>query len=147
MSQENFSNSTPKPYPEADSSEQIGKVAETVSTAYAARADAKWKPPARTIAGLAADEEVWSFVKANDLLPHLETAIQLARKTFLNVREMWLAYLPDPELPKFNSVGIWVKAVGTPEELFEQYKKYVSLFTHDVPSEYRHQIGMLVGVT
>jgi len=146
MSQEFSSNSNPKPYPEGDSSQQISKVSETASTAYAVRTDAKWKPPARTIAGLAADDEVWSFVKANDLLPHLETAIQLARKTFGEVREMWLSYEPDPELPRFNSIGIWVKAAGTPEELFEQYKKYVNLFTHDVPSEYRHQIGMLVGV-
>jgi len=148
MSQKNSqnSNSTPKPYPEADSSQQIGQVAETASTAYAVRTDAKWKPPARTIAGLAADDEVWAFVKVNDLLPHLETAIQLARGTFSDVREMWLSYEPDPEIPKFNSIGIWVKAAGTPEELFEQYKKYVNLFTHDVPSEYRHQIGILVGV-
>ena len=139
-------NSTPKPYPEADSSQQAGKVSETASTAYATRTDAKWKPPARTIAGLAADDEVWAFVRANDLLPHLETAIQLVRKTFFDVREMRLSYELDPEIPKFNSIVIWVKAHGTVENLFEQEKKYVRAFNEAALPELRHQIGLFIGV-
>jgi len=138
--------STPKPYPEADSSQPASKVAETASTAYVVRTDAKWRPPARTIAGLAADDEVWSFVRANDLLPHLETAIQLVRKTFFDVLEMRLSYELDPELPKFNSVVIWAKARGTVEELFELEKKYVRAFNEALPPEVRHQIGLFLGV-
>lgn len=135
-----------KPYPEAEASEPIGIVAETATAAYGTRMDTNWKPPARMIAGLAADDEVWSFVRANDLLPHLETAIQLVRKTFFNVGAMRLSYEPDPELPKFNSVVIWAKAPGTVEELFEQEKKYIHEFCETVPSEHRHQIGLLLGV-
>jgi len=146
MSQENFSNSTPKPYPEADSPEQIGKVSETASAAYAVRTDAKWRPPAQTIAGLAADDEVWSFVKANDLLPHLETAIQLVRKNLAPVDEMRLSYELDPELPSFNSVVIWAKARGAVEEVFEQEKKYIREFVDAVPPDYRRQIGLFLGV-
>jgi hypothetical protein len=146
MSQENSSNSTPQPYPDADSSEQIGKVSEIASAAYAVRTDAKWIPPAQTIAGLAADDEVWTFVKANDLLSHLETAIQLVRQTFFDVREMRLSYEPDPELPKFNSIVIWAKAPGTVEELFEQEKKYTREFVEAVPPDRRHQIGLFLGV-
>jgi len=149
MNQKNSqnSNSTPKPYPEGNSSsQQIGKVSETATAAYAVRTDAKWRPPARTIAGLSADDEVWAFVKANDLLPHLETAIQLARKSFLDVREMWLSYEPDPELPKFNSVVIWAKARGMVEELFEQEKKYIRAFNSVVPYESSYKIALLVSV-
>ncbi|MGH7596210.1 MAG: hypothetical protein ACREOI_07650 [bacterium] len=148
MSQETSAkpDSTAKPYPEAESSsEQIGKVAEAVAT-YAVRSEPRWKAPSQKIAGLAANDEVWTFVKANDLLPHLETAIQLVRKTFLDVHEMWLSYEPDPEIPKFNSIGIWVKARGTVEVLFEQEKKYIRAFNEVVPSEHCHQISLLLGL-
>jgi hypothetical protein len=138
------SKSAAKPYPEA-APQPAGKVAEAVAT-YGVHTTSKPRTSARTIAGLKADQEVWAFVKANNLLPHLEVSIRLARETFVDIRKIWLSYEPDPELPKFNSIVIWVKAHGTPQELFEQYKKYVSLFTNAVPSEHRHQIGMLVGV-
>lgn len=144
MSQENPSK--PKSYSEVDSSQPFNKVSETVSTAYAARTDPKWKPPTRTIAGLAADDEVWAFVRANDLLQHLETAIQLVRQIFFDVREMRLSYEPDPELTSFNSIVIWAKAPGTVEELFEQEKKYTREFVEAVPPDRRHQIGLLLGV-
>ncbi len=148
MSQEISSkpDSTHKPYPEAESSsEQIGKVAEGVAT-YEVLSKPQWKAPLPTIAGLVADDEVWSFVKANDLLPHLETAIRLAQEKFFDVLKIWLSYEPDPELPKFNSIVIWVKVRGTVEELFEQEKKYIRAFNEAIPPDYRHQIGLLLGV-
>ncbi len=142
------SNSPPKPYPEGDSAPKpIGKVAETASVAYGMRTDTKWKPPpARTIAGLAADDEVWSFVRANGLLPHLETAIQLARRTFSDLREIRLTYDPDPELPFFNCVTINAKAKGTVEEVFAQDQNYTSVFVETIPAEKRHQITLHVGI-
>ena len=148
MSQENStkSNSAAKPYPEAESSsEQVDKVAEGVAT-YTVSATPKSRAPARTIAGLAADDEVWTFVKANDLLPHLETTIRLVRETFANVREIRLSYEPDPEIPFFNSVTIYVKAVGTVEEVFEQEKRYTRAFIQAIQSEKRHQITLLVSI-
>jgi hypothetical protein len=89
MSQEILNpDSAPKPYSETESSsQQIGKVAEAVAT-YAVRSTPKPRAAVRTIAGLAADDEVWAFVKANNLLPHLETAISLAQKAFLKLKEI-----------------------------------------------------------
>lgn len=136
--------SAAKPYPEA-AHKPAGKVAENVAT-YAVRTTPKPKVLARTIAGLAADDEVWAFVKANALRSHLETAIRLIRTTFIDVREVKLSYEPDPELPNFNSIGIRLKASGTVEALFGQYKKYVRAFVEAIPSECRHQISLLVSV-
>jgi hypothetical protein len=146
MSQESSnSDSAPKPYPEMEST-PTGKVAEAAAATYAVRTTPKPKMPARTIAGLAADDEVWTFVKANNLLPHLETAIRLARKTFVDVREMRLSYEPDPEIPKFNSIVIWVKARGTVEDVFAQDQNYTRVFVEEIPLEKRHQINLLVSV-
>jgi hypothetical protein len=138
------SKSAAKPYPEA-AHQPAGKVAEGVAT-YAVVSTPKPRIAARTIAGLAADDEVRTFVKANNLLPQLETAIRLARETFIDIREMWLSYEPDPELPKFNSIVIWVKTRGTVENLFEQEKKYIRAFNESIPPDFRHQIGLLLGV-
>jgi hypothetical protein len=41
---------------------------------------------------------------------------------------------------------IWVKARGTVENLFEQEKKYVRAFNENIPPDFRHQIGLLLGV-
>jgi hypothetical protein len=138
------SKSAAKPYPEA-AHEPAGKVAEGVAT-YTVHSMPKPRVTARTIAGLAADDEVWAFVKANSLLPHLETAIRLARETFIDIREMWLSYEPDPEIPFFNSVTIYAKAVGTVEEVFEQEKRYTRAFIQAIQSEKRHQITLLVSI-
>ncbi|MGH7451476.1 MAG: hypothetical protein ACRENG_09045, partial [bacterium] len=75
------SKSAAKPYPEA-ANQPARKVAEAVAT-YIVRSTPKPRAAARTIAGLTVDGEVWAFVKANNLLPHLETAIRLARETFI----------------------------------------------------------------
>jgi hypothetical protein len=138
------SKSAAKPYPEAIH-QPAGKVAEGLAT-YTVRATPKPRAAARTIAGLKADQEVWAFVKANNLLPHLETAIQLARETFAEVSEIRLSYEPDLEIPFFNSVTIYVTAVGTVEELFEQEKRYTRAFVQAIPSEKRHQITLLVSI-
>ncbi len=140
------SKSADKPYPEAESSSpQAGKVAEGVAT-YAAYATPMPKTPARTIAGLAADNDVWSFVTANNLLPYLETAIGLVRETFSTLREIKLAYEPDPELAFFNAVVIYVKASGAVEELFEQENGYVRSYIRYIPLEHSQKIVMLLGV-
>jgi hypothetical protein len=137
------SKSAAKPYPKA-AHQPAGKVAEGVAT-YGVLATQKPKA-ARTIAGLAADDEVWTFVKDNNLLPHLEKAIRLVREKFINVREMRLSYEPDPEIQKFNSIGIGVKVRGTVEEVFEQEKKYIRAFNETVPFQYSYQISLLVSV-
>ncbi|MCI0694932.1 hypothetical protein L0337_23350 [candidate division KSB1 bacterium] len=138
------SKSAAKPYPET-AYQPAGKVAEALAT-YGVLATPKPKTAARTIAGLKADSEVWAFVDANNLLPHLQTAIRLARDTFIDIRKMWLSYEPDPELPKFNSIVIWVKARGTVENLFEQEKKYIRAFNESIPPDFRYQIDLLLGV-
>jgi hypothetical protein len=138
------SKSAAKPYPEA-ANQPAGKVAEGVAT-YIVRSTLKPRAAARTIAGLAADDEIWAFVKANNLRSHLETAIRLAREIFADVREIRLSYEPDPEILFFNSVTIYVKAVGTVEELFEQEKRYTRVFIQAIPPEKRHQITLLVSI-
>lgn len=138
------STSAAKPYPEA-AHKPAGKVAEAVAT-YIVRSTPKLRTPARTIAGLVADDEARAFVKANDLRSHLETAIRLAWETFFEVRGMRLSYEPDPELPFFNSVAINVKARGTVEQVFEQEQNYTSAFVDAIPPEKRHQISLLVSI-
>ncbi len=138
------SKSAVKSYPEA-AHKPAGKVAEGVAT-YAVSTTPKPRAAARTIAGLAADDEVWAFVKANDLRSHLETAIRLAWETFFEARGMRLSYEPDPELPFFNSVAINVKARGTVEQVFEQEQNYTSAFVDAIPPEKRHQISLLVSI-
>lgn len=138
------SKSAAKHYPEA-TNQPAGKLAEGVAT-YGVHTTSKPRTSARTIAGLKADQEVWVFVKANNLLPHLETAIRLARETFADMREIRLSYEPDPEIPFFNSVTIYVKAVGTVEELFEHEKRYTRAFIQAIPPEKRHQITLLVSI-
>ncbi len=148
MTEKNSPNhdSIPKPYPEAESSsEQVGKVAEGVAT-YVVRSTPKPRVAARTIAGFPASDEVWAFVKANNLLPSLEAAIRLVKETFFTLKEIKLAYEPDPELPFFNAVVIYAKAVGTVETLFEQETKYVRAFGRNIPFEDSHKIVMLLGV-
>lgn len=136
------SKSAVKPYPEARHT-PAGKVAEAVST-YIVRSTPKPRTPARTIAGHVSEDEVWTFVKANDLLPHLETAISLAQKAFLKLKEIKLSFAPDPEIPDFSSIAIKIKAAGSIEELVEQNKTYVRFFIQSVPSEHHRQIDLLL---
>jgi hypothetical protein len=146
MSQETSAkpNSTAKPYPGVESSsEQVGKVAEGVAT-YTVVSTPKPRIAARTIAGLAADDEVWAFVKANDLSPHLETAISLAQKAFTKLKEIKLSFSPDHEFPEFSSIVIKIKAAGSIKDLVGQNKAYVHFFIQSVPSEYHHQIDLLL---
>lgn len=138
------SKSAAKPYPEA-AHQPAGKVAEGVAT-YGVRVAPKPRAAARTIAGLKAEQEVWTFVKANNLLPSLETAIRLVRETFPTLQEIRLAYEPDPELPFFNAIVIYAKAAGTVETLFEQETKYVRVFGRNIPYEDSHKIVMLLSV-
>jgi hypothetical protein len=138
------SKSAAKPYPEA-ANQPAGKVAEGLAT-YTVRSTPKPRATVRTIAGLEADDEVWEFVKMNNLLPHLETAIRLTRETFPTWREMKLAYEPDPESSFFNAVVIYVKAVGTVEELFEQENRYIRAYGRHIPRELSQKIVMLLSV-
>ena len=148
MSQETSAkpDSTAKQYPDAESSsEQVGKIAEGVAT-YIVHSTPKPRVAARTIACLVVDDEVWAFVKVNNLLPHLETAIRLAQEIFPTLREMKLAYEPDPESLFFNAVVIYVKAVGTVEELFEQENRYIRAYGRYISHELSQKIVMLLSV-
>lgn len=148
MSQETLAkpDSTAKPYLEAESSsEQAGEVAEGVVT-YVVRSTPKPRAAARTIAGLAADDEVWAFVKVNNLLPSLETAIQLVKETFSTLKEIKLAYAPDPESSFFNAIVIYVKAAGTVETLLEQETKYIRASGRNIPYEDSHKTVMHLSV-
>jgi hypothetical protein len=133
------------PMPDSAAANPTDKAAESVA-AYISSMQPKLRASVRTIAGIPADDEVWTFVKANELLPDLEAAIQLAQQAFPAMREIKLSYEPDPEIPFFNSVVIHVKASGTVEELFEQDKNYIRMFTQAVPFEHSHQIVLMLSV-
>lgn len=135
------SDSSAKPYPEPESisPEQTGKVAEAVAT-YSMRSEPKPKTPVRTIAGITADDAVWAFVKANALLSHLETAIQLVRETFPNLQKISLRFAPDPEIPFFDAIVIDIKVEATMEEMLEMHNAFLRNSRKSMPSEIRHKI-------
>jgi hypothetical protein len=94
---------TLKPYPgqETSPAKQSGKVAEAVPPyiphSERERAPLRHQPELRYIAGLPASDEVWRFAQDNALVPHVETAVRLAREHFKEIREIKLTYSPDPE--------------------------------------------------
>jgi hypothetical protein len=118
------SDSSAKPYPESTSPEQTGKVAEAVAT-YAVHWEPKPKTPARTIAGITADDAVWAFVKANTILSHLKTAIQLVREAFPKLQKISLRFAPDPEIPFFDAIVIDIKPLRSKIQ-----KLILNLFYH-----------------
>jgi hypothetical protein len=138
------SDSNAKPYPESESTspEQTGKVAEAVAT-YAVHWEPKPKTPARTIAGITADDAVWAFVKANTLLSHLETAIQLVRETFPNFQKISLRFAPDPEIPFFDAIVIDIKVEATMEKMLEMHNAFLRNSRKSMPSEIRHKIILI----
>lgn len=126
----------PQPYPEADSvtPEQIGKVAEGVAAyAYAPmKQTASWQ---RLIAGISASEEVWRFAAANELIPHLETAVQVVREAFHKTGKMRFSYQIDPEIENEACVIIHAEVSGTLEELVHQDWAYTKAIVRTLPMD------------
>jgi hypothetical protein len=112
---------------------------------YAPRSELKPRIPARTIAGITADDAVWAFVKANNLLSHLETAIQLVRETFPNLQKISLRFAPDPEIPFFDAIVIDIKVDVKLEEMLEKHNAFLRNSRKSMPLEFRHKIILIPG--
>ncbi|MDZ7360694.1 MAG: hypothetical protein ONB46_08205 [candidate division KSB1 bacterium] len=143
---------TPKPYPEQEASpaNQPDKIAEAVSPyitrSETERATLHRKPRLRYIAGLPASDEVWRFAQENALVPHVETAVRLARETFKEIREIKLTYSPDPEIPHWETIALDIYVSGTIDELLETDAKYRRAFTTTIPDAKQFNICTLLHV-
>jgi len=142
---------TPKPYPEAESisATQPNQVAEAVAASYLTRTEIErgtfYRQPApRFIAGLSASDEVWRLAKEKELVPHIETAVRLAREHFKEIREITLTYLPDPEIPHWETIAVNLYVTGTLDELLQADQKYTRAFTTIIPDEKQFNICPLL---
>jgi hypothetical protein len=131
------------PEPKPVSAEQ-SKVAEpaasyTISPSTATSAN-KLMTMRRRIAGLKAPDEVWEFAQKHHLIPHLETAVRLAKESFHDIRTMDLAFDPDPEEPTLDGVILRLKVGGPMAEWEKQYKVYALKFIEEIPNDFRSKI-------
>jgi len=140
---------TPKPYPEPETtSAESNKIAEGVSP-YITRAKTERgtfhpRPAPRYIAGLPASDEVWRFAQEHGLAPHIETAVRLAREAFKEIREITLDYLPDPEIPHWETITIDLHAAGSMDELLNADANFTRNFNQVIPDEYHLKITPLL---
>lgn len=134
-------NSKKYPGPEQSPVEQ-SKVAESVASYATAVSTSATTLVAksRRSAGLEASNEVWEFAQRHRLVPHLETAVRLARESFRDIRMMYLTFDPDPEEPKLDGIVIHIK-VGRPVDEWEkQYKVYALRFVKEIPNKFHSKI-------
>jgi hypothetical protein len=132
---------TSKPYPKQETgpATQPDKVAEALSP-YIARTETKRsvslkkvEPP--RIAGLPASDEVWRFAQENALMPHVETAVRLARENFKKIRDIRLDYMVDPEIPNRADLVINLYVTGTFDELIQADNNYIRAINTSIPDE------------
>jgi hypothetical protein len=134
------------PEPKPHSSRQ-SKVAESVAAYTASPAAAKRKSSAkkRRIAGLEASDEVWEFAQKHRLVPHLETAIRLAKESVDNPRSLYLTFEPDPEIPSLHGIGINARVSSRNLDDWErQYRAFQQRFLQELPKEAQHRICLFL---
>jgi len=136
MEQNHTSNhdSAVRQYPTAESVavEQIGKVAEPVA-AYVYAPSQSMTPASRFIAGIPAAESVWRFAVANELVPHLETAVRLVQKSFHQAGEVKFTYDIDPEIENESWITLWFKVSGPLDNLLNEQSTYRKGMRQAVP--------------
>jgi hypothetical protein len=134
----------PEPKPHAS---RPSKVAESVAgyTVSPAATKRRSSPKLRRIAGLEASDEVWDFVQKHQLVPHLETAIRLAKESVDNPRSLYLTFEPDPEIPSLHGIGINGRISSRNLDDWErQYRAFQQRFLREIPNEVQHQICLLL---
>lgn len=137
-----------KKYPETKpDSARPSKVAESVAGYTVSPAVTKRKSLAKhhRIAGLEASDEVWKFAQKHQLVPHLETAVRIARKSLDNPRALYLTFEPDPEIPSLHGIGINAKIEGTLEDWNRQYLAFQKRFLKEIPPEVHSKICLFLG--
>jgi len=141
---------TPKPYPEQETTpaNQPNKVGEAVSP-YLTRSETEQatlhrKPEPRYIAGLPASDEVWRFAQENALVPHVGTAVRLARETFKEIRNIRFDYMSDPEIPNREILEIHLYVTGLFEELLQADQNYIRAINTAIPDEFNDKMCPLL---
>jgi len=136
----------PRPYPTAEEkNEALSRVAESVAAySVATPTSTSFRKPRRAeekrIAGYAVSDEVWQFAAANDLKPHLETAIRLVHECFPTVSDVQLLHEIDWEIEDRSYIVIEIKITGSIPTLLEQYNRFTTQKIRQVPPEKRDKI-------
>ncbi len=131
----------PRPYPTAeDKDEALSQVAESAAAySVATPTSTSFRKPQRVeekrIAGYAVSDEVWQFAVANDLRPHLETAIRLVHECFPTASDIQLLYEIDWEIENRSYIVIEIKITGSIPSLLEQYDRFTTQMVKQVPPE------------
>jgi hypothetical protein len=137
-----------KKYPEPKPhSARPSKVAESVAGYTVSPAVTKRKSLAKKhrIAGLEASDEVWEFAQKHQLVPHLETAVRLARETVDNPRSLYLTFEPDPEIPSLHGIAINARVSSNDLKDWErQYRAFQQRFLQEIPSEVQYRICLFL---
>ncbi len=141
---------TSKPYLEQETppATQPDKVTEAVSP-YITRTETKRSVPLKKaepprIAGLPASNEVWRFAQENTLVPHIETAVRLAREHFKGIRDIRLDHMVDPEIPNREILEIHLYVTGLMEELLQADQNYIRAFNTAIPNEFNDMMCPLL---
>jgi hypothetical protein len=134
----------PRPYPTAEERNEAPSRVSEPAAAYAAATPTLHRKPRRVeekrIDGLAVSDEVWQFAVANDLIPHLETAIRLVHECFPTVSDVQLLYEIDWEIEGRSYIVVEIKITGSIPALLEQYDRFTTQKIKQVPPEKRGKI-------
>jgi hypothetical protein len=137
-----------KKYPESKpASAEQSKVAEPVASYTPLVTTGATKPiiTSRRIAGLEASDEVWNFAQKHRLMPHLETAVRLAKESLDKPQAVYLTYEPDPEIPSLHGIGINARISSDNLDDWErQYRAFQQRFLREIPKEVQPQICLLL---
>jgi hypothetical protein len=137
-----------KKYPETKpDSAKPSKVAESVATYTTSPAATKRKSSAKShrIAGFEASDEVWEFAQKHRLVPHLETAIRLAKESVDNPQTLYLTFEPDPEIPSLHGIGINGRVSSHNLDDWErQHRAFQKSFLQEIPKEVQHKICLFL---
>jgi hypothetical protein len=137
----NRKKSSRRTYPKAGGKNKaVPRVAEPATAIYSVAKPSPLRKSlqtmaARQIAGYSVSDDVWQFAVANDLIPHLETAIRLVRACFPTVREIDFAYVIDPEIENNDWIDVAIKVSGTVDEILAQMNRFDDEMIKQVPIE------------
>lgn len=146
----------PKPQPlneETGSSEQdltppANRVAEPTAAYHVHRHVSVEKKKAlltQQIGSLQVSKEAWQFAVVNDLLPHLETAVQLVYDCFASVKKIEFMYVIDPELENNSWITIEAAVSGAVDEVLAQMNRFDEEMLRRVPIEKGAMICLAIG--
>jgi len=94
----------------------------------------------RRISGYAVSDEAWRFAVANDLIPHLETAMRLVHECFPTLSEVQLLHEIDREMENKSWIAIEIKITGSQASILEQYNRFTLQMIRQVPPAKREKI-------